>query len=112
MNEDRIDYEPPSIRQGVYWGRRTGRVHADVERKFTDCNQVKTDDLEGYGQAPVDRVFPTMWLPIKARLWLMSVDWFGVVRAIVMAVCIGSICAAFWPVMGRFVGGVVTILLP
>jgi len=107
MNEDRFDYEPISIRYGVYWGRRTGRVHPYAER-----NAPKADDLEGYGQAPVDRVLPTMWLPIKARLWLMSVDWFGVVRAIVMAVCIGSICAAFWPVLGRVVGGVVTILLP
>jgi len=42
----------------------------------------------------------------------MSVDWFGVVRALVMGVCIGSICAAFWPLLVRVVGGVVTIGLP
>jgi hypothetical protein len=83
-----------------------------IDLRAMRAKKPKHDDLEGYGQAPVDRVLPTMWLPINARLWLMSVDWFGVVRAIVMGVCIGSICAAFWPVLGQVVGGVVTILLP
>ena len=82
------------------------------QRHLCPVSATKQDDLEGYGQAPVDRVLPTMWLPIKARLWLMSVDWFGVVRALVMGVCIGSICAAFWPLLGQVVGGVVIIGLP
>lgn len=31
----------------------------------------------------IDYIFPTMWLPIKWRLWFMSQDWRGIGWALV-----------------------------